>query len=54
MIIGSVHSSIDLPPNTSMFARAGASGAVQRKRASNAGVAESLSHFVNQLSSVIY
>ena len=47
MIIGSVHSSIDDTPNTSMFARAGG-GSVQRKKADC--VAESLADFVKLLS----
>ena len=49
MIVGNVHSSIDLPPNTSMFTRAGASGGVQRKKP-DSGFAESLTDFVKQLS----
>ena len=51
MIICSVHSSVDDPPNTSMFARAGGSS-VHRKK-SDSGFAESLADFVKHLSSAL-
>ena len=51
MTVGNVHSSIELPPNTYMFARAGASGGSVQKL--NSGFAESLTDFVKQLSGVL-
>ena len=45
-------SSVDDPPNTSMFARAGSSSIVHRKK-SDSGVAESLADFVKHLSSAL-
>ena len=53
MIVGNIHSSIDLPPNTSMFARAGASGGSVQKKKPDSGFAESLTDFVKQLSGVL-
>ena len=45
-MIGGVHSSVDDPPNTSMFARAGG-GSVRRKKTDSG---QSLADFVKQLS----
>jgi len=53
MIVGNIHSSIDLPPNTSMFARAGVSGGSVQKKKPDSGFAESLTDFVKQLSGVL-
>ena len=53
MIVGNVHCSIDLPPNTSMFARAGASSGSVWKKKPDSGFAESLTDFVKQLSGVL-
>jgi len=45
-MIGNIHSSIDIPPNASMFARAGASGGSVQKKKHDSGFAESLTDFV--------
>ena len=52
LIVGNVHSSIDLP-NTSMFTRAGASGGSVQRKKPDSGFAESLTDFVKQLSGVL-
>ena len=52
-IVGNVHSSVDLPPNTSMFTRAGASGGGVQRKKPDSGFAESLMDFVKQLSGVL-
>ena len=53
IIVGNVHSSINLPPNTSMFTRAGASGGGVQRKKPDSGFAESLTDFVKQLSGVL-